>query len=262
MMQRTPIEAKLSDFPADFHRFLRDARLYDSSCSKQATVYYIEKSEGFFLKTAPRGTLRNEAELTAQYHKLGFATEVLNYFSEEKDWLLTKSVPGEDCLHPQYLDDPKRLSALMGQLLRRLHETDAGGLSVRDHTAQYAATARRNYDAGNSDAGLFPDNWGYRSPEEAWAIVERISPLLKSDTLLHGDYCLPNIILSDWQFSGFIDLDSAGLGDRHIDLFWGIWSLDFNLKTDVWTDRFLDAYGRDRIDNEILSSIGAFEVFA
>jgi kanamycin kinase len=86
--------------------------------------------------------------------------------------------------------------------------------------------------------------------------------LLKSDTLLHGDYCLPNIILSDWQFSGFIDLDSAGLGDRHIDLFWGIWTLNFNLKTDVWGDRFLDAYGRDRIDNEILSSIGAFEVFA
>ena len=84
---------------------------------------------------------------------------------------------------------------------------------------------------------------------------------MKNDTLLHGDYCLPNILLDDWKFSGFIDLDSGGVGDRHIDLFWGAWTLRFNLHTDAWCDRFLDAYGRDRIEPEILRAIAAFEVF-
>ena len=65
----------------------------------------------------------------------------------------------------------------------------------------------------------------------------------------------------DWKLSGFIDLDCAGLGDRHIDLFWGIWSLGFNLKTDKYRERFLDAYGRDRVNPELLNAIGAFEVF-
>ena len=44
-------------------------------------------------------------------------------------------------------------------------------------------------------------------------------------------------------------------------VFWGCWSLGFNLKTDVYRDRFLDCYGRDRFEPEILNAIGAFEVF-
>ena len=69
------------------------------------------------------------------------------------------------------------------------------------------------------------------------------------------------ILLQDWCLAGFIDLGSGGAGDRHIDLFWGVWSLFFNLKTDAWGERFLDVYGRDRIDKDILGAIGAFEVF-
>ena len=84
---------------------------------------------------------------------------------------------------------------------------------------------------------------------------------MKTDTLLHGDYCLPNIMLDNWQFSGFIDLDGAGVGDRHIDLFWGVWTLQFNLKTNRYGQRFLDVYGRDCIDMDLLSAIPYFEAF-
>lgn len=261
-MKRTPITVELDRFPVPFHAMLQDAQLYDSSCSSQARVYYIEKGEGLFLKSAPKGTLAPEAALTQQFHRLGLAAEVLDYRQEDRDWLLTRRIPGEDCTHAQYLSDPKRLSALLGEQLRRLHELDVAGLPIRNRTESYIATATHNYHAEVYDASLFPDNWGYRSAEEAWAVVETIAPYLKADTLIHGDYCLPNIMLDDWKFSGFIDLDTAGLGDRHIDLFWGAWSLGFNLKTDAYRDRFLDAYGRDRIDMDILNSIGAFEVFA
>ena len=41
----------------------------------------------------------------------------------------------------------------------------------------------------------------------------------------------------------------------------GIWSLQYNLKTDQWADRFLDAYGRDKLNPQLLDSIRAFEVF-
>jgi aminoglycoside phosphotransferase len=33
------------------------------------------------------------------------------------------------------------------------------------------------------------------------------------------------------------------------------------VKTDAWRGRFLDAYGRDRIEPEILRAIAAFEAF-
>ena len=83
----------------------------------------------------------------------------------------------------------------------------------------------------------------------------------KRDTLLHGDYCLPNVILDDFRFSGFIDLGCGGVGDRHVDLFWGAWTLKFNLKTDSYKNIFYDAYGRELIDEEMIRAIGAAEVF-
>ena len=92
-------------------------------------------------------------------------------------------------------------------------------------------------------------------------MVDSLGKHLKTDTLLHGDYCLPNIMLDNWRFRGFIDLDCGGIGDRHVDLFWGIWSLGFNLKTDAYRDRFLDAYGRDAVEEEMLRLIAAIEVF-
>ena len=68
-------------------------------------------------------------------------------------------------------------------------------------------------------------------------------------------------MLKDWDFAGFIDVGAGGLGDRHIDLHWGIWSLGYNLGTDAYRDRFLDAYGRDRINKDLLAVMDAFEAF-
>ena len=71
----------------------------------------------------------------------------------------------------------------------------------------------------------------------------------------------PNVILDDWRFSGFVDLDCAGVGDRHVDVYWALWTLWFNLHTDAYGDRLLDAYGRDLIDMETLRLVAACEVF-
>ena len=70
-----------------------------------------------------------------------------------------------------------------------------------------------------------------------------------------------HIILNEWDFAGFIDLDNAGVGDKHVDVFWATWSLFFNLHTHDYRDRFIDAYGRNKIDESILRIVGAVEVF-
>ena len=54
---------------------------------------------------------------------------------------------------------------------------------------------------------------------------------------------------------------TGGVGDKHVDLFWGIWSLQFNLHTNRYRERFLDVYGREGIEEELLRIIGAIEVF-
>ncbi len=261
-MNRTRITPNLSDYPVVYHPLLQGAPVYDSSCSPEARVIYIEKDGGLYLKSAPEGTLACEADMTRFFHSKGLATEVVNYHTAEKrDWLLTVRVPGEDCTHADYTSNPERLCDLTATLLRELHECDTADCPVRDHTVNYLALAGQNYRTGRYDASLFPDNWGYHSADEAWNVIESDGHRLQCDTLLHGDYCLPNIMLDNWRFSGFIDLGNGGVGDRHVDLFWGAWSLFFNLKTDRYRDRFFDAYGRDAIDLDMLRVVAACEVF-
>jgi kanamycin kinase len=132
---------------------------------------------------------------------------------------------------------------------------------VQDRVGEYIALTERNYTTGNYDKEHFPDSFGYRSAEEAYAALQRGKSELKNEVLIHGDYCLPNVMLDNWKFSGFIDLGNSGVADRHIDLFWGAWTLGFNLHTDAYRGRFLDAYGRDRVDEDVLRVVAAAEVF-
>lgn len=260
-MIRTLADRELSTIPSAFHPLLRGAAIYDSSCSAEARVLFIDRDDGYFLKTAPAGSLKNEAEMTDYFHAKGLAAEMLVYKTGEQDWLLTRRVPGEDCTFHSYLEEPERLSEILGQRLRMLHELAFDDCPVPDRMVSYRELAERNHRTGNYDTSHFPDDFGYASAEEAWAVIARDGQLLKSDTLIHGDYCLPNIMLDDWRFSGYIDLGNGGVGDRHIDLFWGIWSLGFNLKTNRYGDRFLDAYGRDKVEPELLRIVAAYEVF-
>ena len=259
-MKRTLIQPNLSEFPEQFRSLLSAATVYDSSCSPDAKVWFLDKEGGFYLKAAPVGTLEQEARMTSYFHTKGLATEVLGYHRDTRDWLLTRAVPGEDCTFSAYLEDPRRLSEILGLLLRQLHSLDISDCPV-DRTASYIADARRMYESGHYDTSLYPDNWGYRCAEDAWKVIAENAHLLKRDVLLHGDYCLPNVMLDNWKFSGFIDLGRGGAADRHIDLFWGVWTLGFNLKTDAYGDRFLDAYGREDVEKEMFRIIAAFECF-
>ena len=186
---------------------------------------------------------------------------MVHYFSNDNDWLLTTAVRGEDCTHEKYLIDPKRLCDTIACELRKLHEIDYTDCPIPDRTAEYLAGVEKSYCTGNYDKSHFPDSFGYRSVKEAYNVLTAGKDALRSKVLLHGDYCLPNIILNNWKLSGFIDVGNGGVGDRHIDIFWGIWTLAFNLNTSKYRGRFLDAYGRDKADESILKIVAAAEVF-
>lgn len=63
------------------------------------------------------------------------------------------------------------------------------------------------------------------------------------NTLIHGDFCLPNILVKDNKVVGFIDLGDSGIGDPWRDYAWCIWSLEYNLKTNKYTKILLDKLG-------------------
>lgn len=61
----------------------------------------------------------------------------------------------------------------------------------------------------------------------------------EGNTIIHGDFCLPNILVKDNKISGFIDIGDAGVGDAWCDYAWCIWSMEYNLKTKEYTPQLL-----------------------
>ncbi len=60
--------------------------------------------------------------------------------------------------------------------------------------------------------------------------------------LIHGDYCLPNVLVHDGELSAVVDVGQAGLGNPEEDLAAGVWTLQYNYGKG-FARAFLDAYG-------------------
>ena len=204
----------------------RDAAEANGIGRSEAEVLY---ADGCFLKIAARGKLERAAALQEYFHKLGLSAEPVAFSQDAgRDYLLVRGVPGKSGI--ELLDRPEWLADRLGEALRKLHELDASDCPFADVNEQAIALYGR--ETGHAFAGDLT--------------------ILKKDALVHGDSCLPNVFFSEKGFSGFIDLGEGGLGDRHFDLYWAIWSLGYNLKTDAYAPRFLDAYGRDAVDERRL----------
>lgn len=257
-MKKEKCYVNIETFPYELQYYLKNSELFDSSCSKDAKVIFIKKYN-CYLKCSEKNSLKNEALLDDYFNKKGLSSKVIKYISDEKDWLLTEAVEGEDCTH--YLDNPEKLCDTIAEVLYKLHNVDFSDCPIKNRTKTYLDTVHCNYKNGIYDSSLFPDNWGYSSPDDAYNVILKNQHILNTDTLIHGDYCLPNILLENFNFSGFIDLGNGGVGDKHIDIFWGVWTLFFNLKTEKFTERFYDAYGRKNFNKDILKLIAACEVF-
>lgn len=259
-MNRTKISPKLYLYPEELRSFISDADIYDSSSSPEAQVIFIDRDSGYFLKRGTVGSLKTEKLMAEYFSSLSLTEKPILYLSDEYDWLLTRRVPGEDATHSDYISDGKRLASTLGELLRALHEIPHEECPVKDRLKSYAKLAEKNYINDFFDTG-FCLSQKLKTKDEIYKRAMDGLPELKNDCLIHGDFCLPNVIFDNWRLSGYIDLGNAGVADRHIDLYWGAWTLNFNLKTNKYRERFFDAYGRDKIDPEKLVTVSAFEVF-
>ena len=222
-MQKKEIKISLEDFPTPLHCLLKNAKIYDSSCSTEMRVLYSDL--GYYVKIAEKDRLKNEAKMAGLFAEKKLGPRLVSYISGDKDYMVTESAVSEDALH--YLDKPERLCEALCDAMKLLHSTPISGIPISPCMDIYTS--------------------------------EKHGILLKQDTFIHGDFCLPNVILNEGKFASFIDLGGAGVGDRHIDMFWFLWSLNYNLGTDKYADYVLDMYGRDKIDEKALKFVAEIE---
>ena len=256
-MNKTRIKIDKSKFPKQIQYLFEDTNVYDSSCHSNAKVYYVD--QGYYIKVDKLNSLNHEYEMNCLFQKIGLGVEVIHYISSDMDYLVTRSAIGHDLTH--CVNSPEKLCEILALSLKELHSKPIDSFQHSTRYQRYLESYNDNFKHGYYDESVLMNLYIILTKAEAMNIINKDIHLLKADTLIHGDACLPNIIQEKGRFTSFIDFNMAGVGDKHIDIYWAIKSLQINLKTEDYTDLFLDMYGRDNINEERLRVIAAYELF-
>ena len=74
------------------------------------------------------------------------------------------------------------------------------------------------------------------------------------NVLIHGDYCLPNVLVEDGELSALVDVGLSGLGNPETDLAAGVWTLQYNYGPGQ-ARAFLDAYGWPPMSDQAIEKL-------
>ncbi|MBR5976131.1 MAG: aminoglycoside 3'-phosphotransferase [Clostridiales bacterium] len=150
------------------------------------------------------------------------APEVILYEKDaERQYLLMSKVTGTMSCDSYYLEHPDVLLPILAEGLQMLWRIDISDCPrIRDLDADLR-DARYNVEHGlvdveDAEPTTFGEG-GFKDPAELLSWLENHRPSYEP-VFSHGDFCLPNILIRDGKVSGYIDMATAGVGDKWRDI--------------------------------------------
>ena len=148
--------------------------------------------------------------------------EVLCFEKDETyAYLLMSKLPGTMSCSPELLSRPEELISLLAEGLQRLWQVDISDCPFNNRLDEKLKKAKERVEKGLVDIeDTEPDTFsegGFKDPEELlqWLMAHRPEEEL---VFSHGDFCLPNIFVSEGKLSGYLDLGRAGIADKWQDI--------------------------------------------
>ncbi len=174
-------------------------------------------------------------------------------------WLATRALAGRPASDPWPEADRDAVVDLIARATRELHATVVADAPLRfDMSLSSLFPDIRE----RVESGLVDRSWaaaGRKGPSAAVVLAELESMVSElgggRPAVSHGDLSLPNVLIDRYRVSGFVDVGRAGVADPHSDLADMVRSLSSHLNPQFGTasaERFLDVYGRDRVDPDRL----------
>lgn len=225
------------------------AQTYSLTSTHQSRLY---------LKIAPLSLslhLEKESQVMEWLKDKLSVPQLIAFFIEaQKEHLLMSALPG---LHLAQLVEKSASNAtktaavnLLAAGLKRIHAISVENCPFNHSLQQEMILIKERLSKKLVDESDFDESRRGRTASEL--LDELLSTLPKDEELVftHGDYCLPNIIVTaEWNISGFIDLSRAGLGDKYRDLALACRSIEHNCGS-RWVKLFMEQYGIKEVDSQ------------
>jgi aminoglycoside phosphotransferase len=163
-------------------------------------------------------------------------------------WLLLSAAPGVMAQDANALCGVPTLVRALGEGLRRIHDVPIAACPFVMRLGVRLARATWNIAAGLVDEPDVRAIHGASSVDLLHRLEATRPPEPTEDLVfVHGDYCLPNILIASEgslspRVAGLLDWGRAGVSDRYQDLAIGARSLRHNLGSG-WESTFFEAYG-------------------
>ena len=243
-------------FPNNINRHIEGFTLErDKTGRSKASVYrFVKDGMIRFLKVAPtdRESIREKECLQFLKDKVP-VPEILAYEEEEGiSYCLMSALEGEMSCSAENLKDIRNTAVSLAGSLKKLWNTDITGCAFDESNAAKLRYARERIDAGLVDMDdLDESHRVFRSPDEIYDELVRLSTFREDLVFTHGDYCLPNVFIKDGKLTGFLDLGKAGVADRWQDIALCIRSMRYNFRDheekdiQISVDMFLDELGME-----------------
>ena len=158
--------------------------------------------------------------------------------------LITEGLGGRDASDPGWRDDVPNLVRTFGQGLAAFHRAVGEEWCPFRFDVDVALEhVRRRIDAGLiNPAQHFNVDYRHLTAESALALLVDTAPPDEDLVVCHGDYCPPNVLLTDGEVTGYVDLGELGVADRWRDIAIGAWSTGWNFGTE-FEPLFYESYG-------------------
>ncbi|OOG70053.1 APH(3') family aminoglycoside O-phosphotransferase [Sinorhizobium sp. A49] len=245
------------DLPPGFAPLLKGYSWRKDSLGQSASSVFLFDAEArtpLVLKVEPSGPfdeLVDEAERLEWLGKQGMPCPRVIARDEyaRRNWLLMEAVDGVDLASSSLAASEQVV--LLAEAVRRMHALDVEACPFDHRVDARVAIARLRAEADLIDVTDFDKERLGKTAEELFVELQAKIPQEEKLVVTHGDACLPNIIVRDGRFAGFIDCSRLGVADPYQDLALTCRSIAYNLGEE-WVQPFLDLYGVRRADPDRL----------
>ncbi len=236
-------------FPAVWQTKLAAAKVQRQTVGESgADVWRLDWPDGVcqFVKAEdalPLAELPDEIERLRWMHAQGLpCPRVLDTLSaNSRHWLLMSAIPGHDLACSQGLPAQQTVELLVSSL-HSLHRLPLKSCPFDHRLEHRLADAAARTQAGLIDQEDFDEE---RQGTPVHSLLDELyasRPEQEDLVVTHGDACLPNFMVNQGQFSGFIDCGRLGVADRYQDLALTARSIERNLGQQ-WLAPFFALYG-------------------